>query len=52
MYLAEFNFIGFFDKLGVMLEGVRFPTNIFQVKKPKIISCFDVAAVRNPIYTY
>ena len=38
MYLAEFNFIVFF--------------NIFQVEKPKIISCIDAAAVGNPIYTY
>mgnify|MGYP001363463238 CR=1 FL=1 len=49
MILAEINFIGLFDNLGLCL---RFPTNRFQAEIPKIISCFDVAAVRNPIYTY
>jgi hypothetical protein len=49
MYLAEFNFIGLFESLGWWLG---FLTNIFQVEISKIISCFDVAAVKNPIYTY
>jgi hypothetical protein len=49
MILAKNNFIGLFDNLEWCL---RFPTNRFQAENPKIISCFDVAAVRNPIYTY
>ena len=49
MYLAEINFISLFDKLGWYL---RFPTNKYQVENPKVISGFDVAAVRNLIWTF
>ena len=49
MYLAEFNFIGLFENLGWCW---RFPTNIFQVENSKNISDFDVAAVRNLIWTF
>ena len=49
MYLAEKNFISLFDKLGWCL---RFPTNKYQVENPKVISGFDVAAVRKLIWTF
>ena len=49
MIKAEINFISLFDNLE---WSWRLPTNIFQVENSKIISAFDVAAVRNLILTF